>query len=61
MSGTFLAFQRVGVKVLAGEPIQRCDQVGADALRDEVEVIGRLGIGSPGAAIGWITPTEPQA
>jgi hypothetical protein len=42
----------VAVDVVAAELLDRCDQVGADALRDERGVVVRLGVHRPSAAVG---------
>ena len=50
--GTLLRARRVGVDVLARELLDRRDQVGADALRDERRVVVGLRVHRPGAAVG---------
>src|SRR3984893_17097830 len=44
--------QRIGVDVLAGEALDSGDQVGADPLRDEADLVVGLRVGRPRAAIG---------
>ena len=50
--GALLRAGGVRVDVLAAELLDRRDQVGADALRDERRVVVRLGVHRPGAAVG---------
>ena len=50
--GALLRAGGVGVDVLAAEALDRRDQVGADALRDEGGVVVGLGVHRPGAAVG---------
>ena len=50
--GALLGAGGVGVHVVAGELLDRGDQVGADALRDEGRVVVGLGVHRPGAAVG---------
>ena len=50
--GALLRARGVGVDVVAGEPLDRGDEVGADALRDEGGVVVGLGVHRPGAAVG---------
>src|SRR4051794_20672640 len=50
--GALLRARGVGVDVFAAELLDRGDQVGADALRDEGRVVVRLGVHRPGAAVG---------
>ena len=50
--GALLRAGGVRVDVLAAELLDRRDEVGADALRDERRVVVRLGVHRPGAAVG---------
>ncbi len=50
--GALLRADGVGVHVVAAELLDRGDEVGADALRDERRVVVRLGVHRPGAAVG---------
>ena len=52
VGGALLRARGVGVDVLAAELLDRRDQVGADALRDERRVVVGLGVHRPGAAVG---------
>src|ERR1700761_626322 len=47
-----LRAQRVAVDVFTGEALDGGDQVGADALRDEADLVVGLRVGRPGAAVG---------
>ena len=50
--GALLRADGVGVDVVAGEALDRRDQVRADALRDEARVVVGLRVHRPGAAVG---------
>ena len=52
LRGALLRADGVGVDVVAAELLDGGDQVGGDALRDEVGVEVRLGVHRPGAAVG---------
>jgi hypothetical protein len=49
---SLLRLHGVGVHVLAAEALDGCDEVCADALRDEVGVVRGLGVHRPGTAVG---------
>ena len=52
LRGPLLGHDGVRVDVVAGEALDGGDQVGADALRHEVGVVGGLRVHRPGAAVG---------
>ena len=51
-SGTLLAFHRIGIDVVAAEAVLRGDQIGTDALRREIGLVGHGRVHRPGTAIG---------